>query len=119
MSHPDRATAHTTRRNIGCEPSSLLVPLDPTKAPVYAGDLGPGTWVVEVPAGVVPVTVPPDAVAVLAGLLAPHTSVTPVRTVRPGAGGEASWKKQPPAAELLERWERSSTPSPAALAPLR
>jgi hypothetical protein len=100
MSHPDRATAHTTRRDIGCEPSSLLVPLDPTKAPVYAGDLGPGTWVVEVPAGVVPVTVPLNAIAVLAGFLPPHAYVTPVRTARPSV-------EDPPACAWIASASRS------------
>jgi hypothetical protein len=61
---------------------------DPSKRPVYAGDVGPGTWVVEVPARVVPVTVPLGAVAVLAGGLSPHAFVTPVHPTgfaQPGA----------------------------------
>jgi len=58
-------------------PSPLL--LDPTSRPVYAGDVGPGTWVVELPGRVVPVTVPPGAVAVPAGFLSPHAYVAPVR----------------------------------------
>jgi hypothetical protein len=67
-------------------PSPL--PLDPNARPVYAGDVGPGTWVVELPGRAMPVTVPAGAVAVLAGCLAPHAYVTPVQSavgVAPGA----------------------------------
>lgn len=67
-------------------PSSLL-PVDPNTRPVYAGDVGPGTWVVELPGRAVPVTVPVDAVAVLAGCLAPHAYVTPVQSTGPVARG--------------------------------
>jgi hypothetical protein len=52
--------------------------LDPRKRPVYAGDVGPGTWVVELTGRAVPVTVPSGAVAVLAGFLSPHAYVVPV-----------------------------------------
>ena len=58
--------------------------LDPRKRPVFAGDVGPGTWVielpgfVELPARAMPVTVPPGAVAVLAGFVSPHAYVVPV-----------------------------------------
>jgi hypothetical protein len=55
-------------------------PVEPTGAPVFAGDLGPSTWVVEVPAATAPVALPRSAVAVLAGFLPPHTRVIPVRT---------------------------------------
>ena len=51
--------------------------LSPSR-PVYAGDVGPGTWVVEVPGRAVPVTVPRGAVAVLAGFVSPHAYVVPV-----------------------------------------
>jgi len=64
------------------------LPLDPNARPVYAGDVGPGTWVVELPGRAVPVTVPVGAVAVLAGCLSPHAYVTPVEAIgrtRPGA----------------------------------
>jgi hypothetical protein len=60
-------------------PSPLL--LDPNARPVYAGDVGPGTWVVELAGRAVPVTAPVGAVAVLAGCLSPHAYVTPVRAV--------------------------------------
>lgn len=91
MKEPTHITVSTTRRDTGRfraaqphnEPSWLPVPVDPTKVPVYAGNLGPGTWVVEVPAGLVPVTLPLNAIAVLAGFLPPHAYVTPVRTARP------------------------------------
>ena len=80
------ATAATTRRDTGLhraaprriEASRLPLPPNPFTVPVYAGNLGPGTWVVEVAAGVVPVGVARNAVAVLAGFLPPHTYVTPV-----------------------------------------
>jgi hypothetical protein len=86
MDEPTHVTVITTRRDTGrhlaaqrhSEPSRPPVPVDPAKAPVYAGDVGPGTWVVEVSAGVVPVTVPLNAIAVLAGFLPPHAYVTPV-----------------------------------------
>jgi hypothetical protein len=103
MSPTDHFTAGTTRRNI-CghlaaqrhrEPSSPAVPPDPIKLPVFAGDLGPGTWVVEVSAGVIPVPVPVDGIAILAGLLPPHTYVTPVRIVRPAVDDSPVWGAQP------------------------
>jgi len=68
--------------------SASPLPLDPTTRPVYAGDVGPGTWVVELAGRAVPVTVPVGAVAVLAGCLSPHAHVTPVQSVglvAPGA----------------------------------
>ena len=55
-------------------------PVEPTGGPVFAGDLGPSTWVVEVPAATAPVALPRGAIAVLAGFLPPHTRVIPVRT---------------------------------------
>ena len=67
-------------------PSPL--PLDPNARPVYAGDVGPGTWVVELPGRAVPVTVPVGALAVLAGCLAPHAYVTPVQSAVPAAPGK-------------------------------
>ena len=60
-------------------PAALPVLVYPTSRPVYAGDVGPGTWVVELPGRVVPVTVPLGAVAVLAGCLSPYAYVVPVR----------------------------------------
>lgn len=68
--------------------SSSLLPLDPNTRPVYAGDVGPGTWVVELPGRAVPVTVPVGAVAVLAGCLSPHAYVTPVRSAVPVASAD-------------------------------
>jgi hypothetical protein len=63
------------------------LPLDANARPVYAGDVGPGTWVVELPGRTVPVTVPVGAVAVLAGCLSPHAYVTPVQSAVPVAPG--------------------------------
>ena len=77
------STTRTGRNRLAhrhIEPSSLPVPLAKSMVPVYAGNVGPGTWVVEVAAGVTPVAVPPGAIAVLAGFLPPHTYVTPVRS---------------------------------------
>jgi hypothetical protein len=87
MNQPTRIATSTTRtgrnrtaqRHI--EPSSLPVQLEPFTVPVYAGNLGPGTWVVDAAAGVVQVAVSPGAIAVLAGFLPPHTYVTPARSV--------------------------------------
>lgn len=70
----DRSDQTNARQALS--PSPLL--LDPRKRPVYAGDVGPGTWVVEVPGRAVPVTVPRGAVAVLAGFVSPHAYVVPV-----------------------------------------
>lgn len=67
--------------------SASPLPLDPNARPVYAGDVGPGTWVVELAGRAVPVTVPVGAVAVLAGCLSPHAYVTPVQSVGPVAPG--------------------------------
>jgi len=101
MNEPSRVTASTNRRDTSrhlaarrdSEPSRLLVPVDPFKVPVYAGDLGPETWVVEVPAGVVPVRVPLNAIAVLAGFLPPHAYVTPVRTARPSCNSRGGCER--------------------------
>lgn len=65
--------------------SASPLPLDPTIRPVYAGDVGPGTWVVELAGRTLPVMVPVGAVAVLAACLSPHAYVTPVRSVGPVA----------------------------------
>ena len=70
---PGRMPAHRA-----LSPSPL--PLDPNTRPVYAGDVGPGTWVVELAGRAVPVTVPVGAIAVLAGCLSPHAYVTPVQS---------------------------------------
>ena len=63
--------------------SASPLPLDLNARPVYAGDVGPGTWVVELADRAVPATVPVGAVAVLAGCLSPHAYVTPVQAVGP------------------------------------
>ena len=68
--------------------SSSPLPLDPNTRPVYAGDVGPGTWVVELPGRSVPVTAPVGAVAVLAGCLSPHAYVTPAQSAVPVTSGE-------------------------------
>ena len=67
--------------------SASPLPLDLNARPVYAGDVGPGTWVVELADRAVPVTAPVGAVAVLAGCLSPHAYVTPVQAVGPVAPG--------------------------------
>lgn len=72
--HSGRTKAHRA-----LSPSPML--LDLRKRPVYAGDVGPGTWVVELAGRAVPVTVPPGAVPVLAGFLSPHAYVVPVYPV--------------------------------------
>ena len=67
--------------------SESPLPRDLNARPVYAGDVGPGTWVVELSGRSVPVTAPVGAVAVLAGCLSPHAYVTPVQAVGPVAPG--------------------------------
>jgi len=74
---PNIGRAGRTHAHRALSPSSLL--LDPNKQPVYAGDVGPETWVVELPGRAVPVTLP--LVAVLAGFLSPHAYVLPVHQV--------------------------------------
>lgn len=68
--------------------SSSPLPLDPNARPVYAGDVGPGTWVVELAGRAVPLTVPVGAIAVLAGCLSPHAYVTPVQSAVPVVSGK-------------------------------
>ena len=65
-----------THSHRALSPSQLL--LNPNEQPIYAGDVGPGTWVVELPGRAVPGTVPLDGVGVLAGFLPPHAYVVPV-----------------------------------------
>ena len=64
------------------ESSSLPTLVKPVNHAVYAGDLGPGTWVVEVSSCAVGEMDPHAAVAVLAGSLSPHAYVMPVRAAQ-------------------------------------
>lgn len=53
--------------------------LNPYAGPVRAGDIGPGTWVVELSDRALPLTVPNGAIPMLAGCVSPYAYVAPIR----------------------------------------